>query len=152
MSTKTNTPIKSIAVGLAAGALALGGYAIGNSNSGSSATAAVPQAAQTGQAAPTGKFGAGGGPRGFGTAATGAAADKAKAAALAKYSGTVQTVMKLNDGSYMVHVVTSNGELHVLVSKDFKVTGTQQGPPAGAGPGAQGSAPAPQAGGTTSTS
>ena len=40
-----------------------------------------------------------------------------------------------SDGSYVVHVIQSNGdgEVHVLVSKDFEVTGVQQGgPPAGA--------------------
>jgi hypothetical protein len=62
---------------------------------------------------------------------TGATADKAKAAALAKYKGTAERVMKLADGSYMVHVLTSNSEYHVSVSKDFKVTGAQQGGPGG---------------------
>jgi hypothetical protein len=89
---------------------------------------------------------AGGAPRGgFGTPATGAAADKAKAAALAKYPGTVERVMQLPDGSYEVHVITkSGGEVHVQVSKAFAVTGTQQGgPPAGATP--------PAGNGTTTT-
>jgi hypothetical protein len=87
-----------------------------------------------------------GAPRGgFGTPATGAAADKAKAAALAKYPGTVEGVMQVPDGSYEVHVITkSGGELHVQVSKAFQVTGTQQGgPPAGAAP--------PASNGTTTT-
>jgi hypothetical protein len=35
--------------------------------------------------------------------------------------------MKLDDGSYVVHVITSNGEYHVAVSKDFEVTGAQPG-------------------------
>lgn len=83
----------------------------------------------------------GGGPGGgFGTPATGAAADKAKAAALAKYPGTAERVMKLSDGSYVVHVMrSSGGEVHVLVSKAFAVTGTEQGPPAGGAPPAAGS-------------
>jgi hypothetical protein len=134
MSTKTNTPVKSLAVGLAAGVLALGGYLAGHSSSTSNASAAVPQTAQAGQLPRNGQ----GPPGGFGSVATGTAAAKAKAAALAKYSGTVQTVMKLTDGSYVVHVVTGSGELHVLVSSDFKVTGTQQGPPGGGAPPAAG--------------
>ena len=38
---------------------------------------------------------------------------------------------ELSDGSYVVHVIQSNGdgEVHVLVSKDFEVTGVQQGGP-----------------------
>ncbi len=82
----------------------------------------------------------GGGPGGgFGTPATGAAADKAKAAALAKYPGTVERVVKLSDGSYVVHVMrSSGGEVHVKVSKAFAVTGTEQGPPAGGAPPAAG--------------
>jgi hypothetical protein len=35
--------------------------------------------------------------------------------------------MKLSDGTYVAHVITSNGEYHVTVSKDFKVSGAQQG-------------------------
>ena len=75
----------------------------------------------------------------MGTTVTGAAADKAKAAATAKYPGTVERVMRLPDGSYEVHVITtSGGEVHVQVSKTFQVTGTSQGGP-------------PAAGGTTTT-
>jgi hypothetical protein len=75
-----------------------------------------------------------------GTPATGTEATKAKAAALAKYPGTVERVMKLADGSYGVHVFKSDGtEVHVLVSSSFQVTGTQTGgPPAG---GMKGQAP-----------
>jgi hypothetical protein len=55
--------------------------------------------------------------------------------------------MALPDGSFVAHVITTDGELHVAVSKDYKVLGIQQGgPPPGAGPqgGAPpGSAPAP---------
>src|SRR5205085_9854506 len=90
-------------------------------------------------------------PPGFGAPVTGAAADKAKAAALAKYKGTVERVMKLSDGSYEVHVLTSGGgEYHVAVSKDFKVTGAQQGGPGGPG-GAPGSLPGGAAPGTPGT-
>src|SRR5437763_1155865 len=78
---------------------------------------------------------AAGAPGGLGTPVSGAAADKAKAAALAKYKGTAERVRQLTDGSYVVHVIpSSGGEVHVKVSKDFAVTGTETGPPAGAAP------------------
>jgi hypothetical protein len=137
------SPIKYVAGGIAAAALAFGAYALGNSKSDGSSSGTA-NAAQFGRMAPQSGSQM---PPGFGAPATGTAAAKAKAAALAKYSGTVERVMKLSDGSYVVHVVTSNGELHVAVSKDFKVTGTQQGgpgghvgtPPAGATPQSSGS-------------
>jgi hypothetical protein len=57
---------------------------------------------------------------------TGAAADKAKAAALAaKYTGTVNRVLKLSDRSYAVHMFATSGPHHVFVNKDFMVTGAQ---------------------------
>jgi hypothetical protein len=98
-----------------------------------------------------------------GTPATGTAATRAAEAALAKYPGTIEGVEQRTDGSYVVHDITAGGELHVLVSKDFKVTGIEQGgpggrggPPPGMGPGGSGAgsgAPgqAPPAGGTTTT-
>ncbi len=51
--------------------------------------------------------------------------------------------MKLADGSYVVHVIQSGskGEVHVLVSKAFKITGTQKGGPPGGGAPPSGSAP-----------
>ncbi len=71
----------------------------------------------------------------MGTAVTGATLTKLKAVATAKYPGTVERAMKLADGSYVVHVIQSGskGEVHVLVSKDFKITGTQKGGPPGGG-------------------
>ena len=61
---------------------------------------------------------------GTGTIITGAAADKAKAAARTKYpAGTVNRVLTLSDGSYAVHLIGTSGPHHVFVSKDFKVTG-----------------------------
>jgi hypothetical protein len=112
----------------AAAALAIAGVLAGcGSSSSTSTTAAATPAAATSRAQPT--------PHGFGTPATGAAADTAKAAALAKYPGTVERVMTLADGSYVVHVLrSSGGEVHVEVSKAFAVTGTEQGPPAGVPP------------------
>jgi hypothetical protein len=138
-----SNPIKYAAAGIAAVVLAFGAYALGTSSSdngtaGSASAAqrmapggASRQMPQNGQMPHNGQP-----PQGFGTTATGADATKAKAAALASYPGTVERVMKLPDGSYVVHVfTTSGGEAHVAVSKDFKVTGTEQGPPRGAAPG-----------------
>src|SRR5689334_11662276 len=127
----TPKPITFAVAGIAAVALAFGAYAVGNSNSGGSSNASAAAPFARGGAQP---------PPGFGTPATGALADKAKSAALAKYKGTAERVMKLPNGSYVVHVLTSGGgEYHVLVSKDFAVTGANQGAPGGPGP--QGGAP-----------
>jgi hypothetical protein len=61
---------------------------------------------------------------GAGTIVTGAAANKAKAVALAEYpGGTVNRVLKLSDGSYAVHMIKIRWPHHVFVSKNFKVTG-----------------------------
>jgi hypothetical protein len=69
--------------------------------------------------------------RGFGhdeTPVTGANADKAKAAALEAVPGTVERVGQRADGTYEVHVIKSDGsEVHVLLDKSFKVTGTETG-------------------------
>jgi hypothetical protein len=113
----------SIAAGAAAIAIAIGAYAVGNSSNGASGTAnAAPpvrsaQASRVGQVPPNWR-------PGTGTIITGAAADKAKAVALAAYPGrTVNRVLKLSDGSYAVHMIGTSGPHHVFVSKDFKVTG-----------------------------
>jgi hypothetical protein len=112
---------------------------------GSSAPTATTTTGNGAAATPAGATGNLGTPPGLGTEVTGAAAAKAKAAALAKYPGTAERVVQLPDGSYEVHVLRkSGGEVHVRVSKDFKVTGTEQGPPAGGAP--------PSGGGTTSQS
>ncbi|MEA2389483.1 MAG: hypothetical protein QOG41_2256 [Thermoleophilaceae bacterium] len=131
-----------VAAGAAAAAIAIGGLAVGISSSGNGAsgTANATPAAQT---APgpgprtTPAPGAANGPvptavygqvpkgwhPGSGTRVTGAAANKAKAAALARYPGTVNRVLKLSDGSYAVHMFATSGPHHVFVSKGFKVTG-----------------------------
>jgi hypothetical protein len=132
---------RSIAGGAAAVAIALGGYAIGHSNSTDAASGAPTHgpAAQFGprfgQSVPgqgtsqvtdqeTGHVPAGWQP-GSGTIITGAAADQAKAAAVAEYpGGTVNRVLQLSDGSYAVHRIGVPAPHHVFVSKDFKVTGT----------------------------
>jgi hypothetical protein len=144
----SSKPATFAVAGIVAVAVAFGAYALGNSNSGNG-TSGAASAAQPG----AGRFPGnrnGNAPPGFGAPVTGATADKVKAAALARYKGTVEQVMKLDDGSYVVHVLTANSEYHVHVSKDFTVTGVDQGGPgAGGPPGAapQGAVPRP---GTTS--
>jgi hypothetical protein len=117
---------KYIAAGAAVIGLAIGGYAIGNSSSGSGAsgtTAAAP-AGQRAQPHVDGQAPQNWSP-GSGTIITGAAADKATAAAVAKYpEGTVNRVLLLSDGSYAVHRIGTGAPHHIFVSKDFKVTGT----------------------------
>jgi hypothetical protein len=118
---------RSIAVGTAAIAVAIGAYEIVNSSSsnGASGTAnAATPLAQPGQnqrivgQVPQGWH------SGSGTIITGAAANKAKAAAVAKYpGGTVNRVLKLSDGSYAVHMIKISWPHHVFVTKNFKVTG-----------------------------
>ncbi|MDX6698609.1 MAG: hypothetical protein QOE65_2006 [Solirubrobacteraceae bacterium] len=125
----------SITAGAAAIAVAVGAFAIGNSSSTNTASGAATGTppAQSRQAPRGGSQGPtiGQVPRnwrpGTGTIITGAAADKAKAAAVAKYpQGTVNRVLKLSDGSYAVHRIGpgTNGQHHIFVSPDFKVTGT----------------------------
>jgi hypothetical protein len=125
---------------VAAVAVAIGVYAIGNSNSSTAATPTGHHGA-AGQFGP--RFGQGQGPQasqvtqqetghvpagwqpGTGTIITGAAADQAKAAAVAAYpGGIVNRVLQLSDGSYAVHRIAVPSPHHVFVSKDFKVTGT----------------------------
>jgi hypothetical protein len=108
--------------------IGVGAWSIGKSSNDNASASSTP-AAQRSQAPPTGLPPAGA--RGFGTPVTGATATKIKAAVLAKYKGTVERVIQLPDGSYGVHVITTDGELHVAVSKDLKVTGSQTGGPPG---------------------
>jgi len=151
-----NPATKYFATGVAAVVLTFGAYLIGKSNtdpatagtnaSAPAAQSAAPQGAtpQTGQMPRNGQA-----PPGFGTAVTGDTAKKVAAAATAKYPGTVERVMKLQDGSYVAHVITTSGERHVLISKAFKVTGSEQGGPGGRG-GAPPSQTAPSASGSQS--
>lgn len=125
-----NPATKYFATGVAAVVLTFGAYLVGKSNTdpaaaGTNASQTVRGAAPQGGQAPQG----GVVPPGMGTAVTGDIAKKVQAAATARYPGTVERVMKLQDGSYVAHVITSSGERHVLVSKDFRVTGSQQGGP-----------------------
>jgi hypothetical protein len=118
---------RSVAIGTAAIAVAIGAYAIVNSGSsnGASGTANAAPFAQPGQ---NNQRVVGEVPQGWhsgsGTIITGAAADEAKAVAVAKYpGGTVNRVLKLSDGSYAVHIIKISWPHHVFVSKTFEVTG-----------------------------
>ena len=125
----------SIAAGVAAVALAIGGYAIadassssGGSGSANVATAAkvIPfQSGQPGASKTVGHVPASFSP-GTGTIITGTAANKAKTAALAAYpGGTVNRVVLLSNGEYNVHIIAVNWPHHVFVGKDFKVVGAE---------------------------
>jgi hypothetical protein len=63
---------------------------------------------------------------GTGTVVTGAAANTAKAAALAAYpGGTVNRVVLLSNGEYNVDMIAVNWPHHVFVSQTFKVVGAE---------------------------
>ena len=118
--------IGSIAIGTAAIAVAIGASAIANpsSSNGASGTANAATLANPGQNQRV----AGQVPQnwqsGSGTIITGAAADQAKAAAVAAYpGGTVNRVLQLADGSYAVHQINISWPHHVFVSTAFQVTG-----------------------------
>jgi hypothetical protein len=120
-------------------AVGAAGFAIssGSNNSASASGAAAtstPATTVPGGSPPTAGQRPPGGP--MGTPVTGTAAEKAKAAALAQYPGTVERVLKSPTGGYIVHVIQKDGsEVHVLVSATFRVTGTGTGgPPRGASP------------------
>ena len=141
-------PTRFIAAGAVAVAVAVGGYAIGNSSSSSDASrsANTAPAGQSGQPQVDGQAPQNWSP-GTGTIITGAAADKAKAVAVARYpGGTVNRVLKLSDGSYAVHRIGTRAPHHVFVSKDFKVTGAAWG---GFGVGGSSPADVAQRGATT---
>ena len=126
---------KLIAAGVVAVVVAVGGYAIGNATSGDSGSGSA-NAAPAGQSRQPQGAGQSGQPQvngqapqnwspGTGTIITGAAADKATAAAVAQYpGGTVNRVLQLSDGSYAVHRIGTSAPHHIFVSTDFRVTGT----------------------------
>jgi hypothetical protein len=118
---------RSVAIGTAAIAVAIGGYEIANSGPGNGASGTA-NAAALAQPGGSNQRVVGQVPQnwhsGSGTIITGAAANKAKAVAVAKYpGGTVNRVLKLSDGSYAVHQIKISWPHHVFVSKNFKVTG-----------------------------
>src|SRR4051794_9568744 len=123
----SNTILKTVAGVVALAAIAFGASAIaGASGSGSSSSSGFgPRAGVQGR------------PPGFGSPVSGATAAKVKAAALAKYPGTVEGIFALpSGGGYVAHVFQKNGgEVHVRVSSQFAVTGIDNGPPGGPPPG-----------------
>lgn len=119
----------SIAAVTAALAIAIGGYAIADSGSSGSASAAtagkvIPfHRGQPSPATQVGQVPAGFRP-GTGTIVTGTAANKAKAAALAAYPGaTVNRVVLLSNGEYNVHVIGVSWPHHIFVNQAFTVVG-----------------------------
>lgn len=102
----------------AVGVLVFGAAAIGGANSNSSSGATQRTGFGPGGGAPPG-----GARPGLGTPVADDVAKKVAKAATAKYPGQVERVDQTPDGSYVAHVITSSGEVHVLVSKDFEVTG-----------------------------
>jgi hypothetical protein len=124
----------SIAAGVAAIGLGIGGFAIASSGSSNSASASGNAAAgkvvpfQRGQPGPSKQVGQvpAGWNAGSGTIVTGAAADKAKAAALAAYpGGTVNRVVLVGNGDYNVHMIGVSWPHHVFVNQSFKVIGAE---------------------------
>ena len=134
MASNKNLP-KIAAAGGAAAVLAAGAWLLGTSGSNTSATASTQGPPGMAQGAPPQNGQAPQGAPGFGSDISGTTAEKVAKAATAKYPGQVERVMQLPDGSYVAHVITSSGEVHVAVSKDFQVTVTEQGgPPMGGTP------------------
>jgi hypothetical protein len=121
---RTESKRPAAAAILVAGALVVAGCGGGGTTTKTTANATTASGANAPFARP-----------GQGTPVVGPAAAKVKAAALAKYPGTIQEIGKLSDGSYIADVIRpDNSQIHVLVSKAFEVTGTRSGPPGG-GPG-----------------
>jgi hypothetical protein len=129
----------SIAAGAAAMTLAIGGAAIANAGSSNTASGGANTASAriTGKVIPfhpgkpspatvVGKVPANW-RAGSGTLVSGTAAKKAKAAALAAFTGggTVNRVVRLSNGEYNVHIIGVNWPHHVFVSKNFKVVGAE---------------------------
>jgi hypothetical protein len=132
-----NTQItKGVAGAAIIGAMVLGANAIVGSNSSASTTAGPPGFSGAAPAQDA-RSSQGGVPPGMGTPVTGTTLTKLTEAATAKYPGTIERAMKLADGTYVVHVIQSNGagEVHVLVNKSFDVTGVDTRGPGGPPPG-----------------
>jgi len=125
--------ITVIATGAAAVAVAVGTYGIVNatgSNGSSTANAATGKVIPFQRGAPGAQTAVGQVPHGWtpgsGTIVTGTNANKAKAAAVAAYSGgTVNRVVLLANGDYNVHMIAVNWPHHVFVNADFKVIGAE---------------------------
>jgi hypothetical protein len=125
------TLVASLAAGAAAIGLVFGGLAIAHSSSSNSASAATTAKVipfHHGQPSPANVVGQvpPGWTAGSGTIVSGTTANKAKAAALAAYSGgTVNRVVQVTGGAYNVHIIGVNWPHHVFVNPDFKVIGAE---------------------------
>jgi len=125
--------ITVIATGAAAVAVAVGTYGIVNatgSKGSRTANAATGKVIPFQRGAPGAQTAVGQVPQGWtpgsGTIVTGTNANKAKAAAVAAYSGgTVNRVVLLANGNYNVHMIAVNWPHHVFVNADFKVIGAE---------------------------
>jgi hypothetical protein len=131
-------PMSKATMKVVAGVAALAAIAFGASAiAGASGSGSNPSGGRIagfhGGAPPNGAMGGGRPGAGrFGTPVTGATAAKVKAAALAKYPGTLEQVAALPGGGYIAHVFTTGGgEVHVLVNSNFVVTGLATRPPGG---------------------
>ena len=125
--------LKGAAAVAAVAALVFGAKAVAGGDASTSTADAASGVPGQPIGAPGGGYGAPCGRPGmrrFGTEVTGDALTRLKSAVSGRYPGTVERAMKLPDGSYVVHVIRSNGqEVHVHVSKDFKVLGADRGGP-----------------------
>jgi hypothetical protein len=143
-------PILKAAAGVAAlAAIAFGASAIAGASGNSQSSAGGPMGA-VGAAPGAGGPPAGGPPAGaprrgvgpgMGQPVTGAIAAKVKAAALARYPGTIERIDSIPGLGYVAHVFRAGngGEVHVLVTSQFQVKGLAPGPGGGRPP--SGSAP-----------
>ncbi len=124
-----------VAAGAAVVALAIGGVAIADSGSSSGSSSGTTSAATAKvipfhRGEPTPSKVVGRVPSSFrpgtGTIVTGAAAEKAKDAALAAFpGGSVNRVVLLSNGEYNIHVIAVNWPHHVFVNSEFKVIGAE---------------------------
>jgi hypothetical protein len=129
----SNSVLKAAAGVAALVAIAFGASAIAGASGSGSGASGGRLAGMPGGGPPNGAMrGRPPGAPGFGTPVTGASAAKVKAAALAKYPGTLERVAALPGGGYVAHVFTTGGdEVHVLVNSRFEVTGVATRPPGG---------------------
>jgi hypothetical protein len=155
---RTSAVAKGVAAVVAVVALIVGVSALTNKSSTTTATAAggfAPPAQTQSQngtspsGVPPAGMPQGAPPPGMGTDVTGSTMTKLSNAVASDYPGQIERAEQLPDGSYVVHVIASDGsEQHVLVSKDFKVQGAQAGgPPGGQVP----QQTAPSSGGTSNS-
>ena len=132
MDTKSIATIAGAAA--AGGVLAFAGLSLASAATGSGhvQTPAAQNGQYPGMGGPMGHGGPGMGHRG--TPVTGETADQATAAVQAKYPDATVLGVEEEDGGYEAHVRKADGTVvHVIVDKDFQVTGEHEGPPMGMG-------------------